>query len=262
MAAGVAPRLLPRRHVACLRLVGPDGTRQPAAWDVSRGVTVGRGEDCDVVLADDSVSRHQARVLPTAEGFLLEDLGSANGTWVGEERILRRPLGLGERFRVGRTWLVLEDDQPQPSPSPDAHRSAWPTVAFGCIGAIILLCFAGLVGAGLWWYRNPAGQAAPATRSADDIMPLSGPSPGLDAATVTQVREVLSPFGTELFYAGKDPADPSVLRVLFASTGGEILELQMAVDATGVVTAGDVSVVSHGRDPARLKRILQSYRSP
>ena len=64
------------------------------------------------------------------------------------------------------------------------------------------------------------------------------------------------------YYAGKDPADPSVLRVVFASTGGEILELPMVVDGRGVVTAGEVSVVSHGRDPARLKRILRAYRSP
>jgi hypothetical protein len=224
---------------------------------------VGRAEECDVVLADESVSRHQARVLPTAEGFLLEDLESANGTWVGQTRIRRCALSLGEPFRVGKTWLVLEDDRPLPSPAPAAHRSTVPMVAvFGCIGAIGLLCLAGLVGAAFWWHLHPAGQAAPATRAADDMMPLTGASPRLDAATVTQVRQILAPFGTELYYAGKDPADPSVLRVVFAGTGGEILELQMAVDASGVVTAGDVSVVSHGRDPARLKRILQSYRSP
>lgn len=93
-------------------------------------------------------------------------------------------------------------------------------------------------------------------------MPLTVVAPGLDAATVTEVRQILEPFGKELYYAGKDPADLSVLRVVFAGTGGGILELQVSVDASGLVTAGDVSVVSHGRDPARLKRILQAYRSP
>lgn len=108
---------------------------------------MGRGEDCDVVLADDSVSRHQARVLPTAEGFLLEDLDSSNGTWVGHTRIQRCALSLGEPFRVGNTWLVLDDDQPLPSPTPAAFRSTWPMVAFGCIGAIGVLCLSVLVGA-------------------------------------------------------------------------------------------------------------------
>jgi len=252
--------------VACLRLVGPDGTRTPTTWAVTSGLTLGRAEDCDVVLADESVSRHQARVLPTAEGFLVEDLDSANGTWVGETRIRRCALRLGEPFRVGTTWLVLEEDQPSasppPSPAPAATRSTVPMVVFGCIGAIGLLCLAGLVGAAFWWYRNPAGPAAPATPAAADMLPLTGATPGLDAATVTEVRHILAPFGTELYYAGKDTADPSVLRVVFASAGGEILELRMAVDGRGVVTAGDVSVVSHGRDPARLRRILQSYRGP
>jgi putative peptide zinc metalloprotease protein len=49
--------------------------------------TIGRASANDVVLDDPSVSRSHARVMRTRRGFLLEDLGSFNGTSVGDRLI-------------------------------------------------------------------------------------------------------------------------------------------------------------------------------
>lgn len=67
-------------------------------------VLFGRGEG-DVVIADASVSRRHAEVRPVTGGFELRDLGSSNGTWVGDERITTRVLRDGDRFRLGQAVI-------------------------------------------------------------------------------------------------------------------------------------------------------------
>jgi pSer/pThr/pTyr-binding forkhead associated (FHA) protein len=48
---------------------------------------IGNGEDCDVVVAQPRVSGRHCRLTETADGYVLEDLGSSNGTYVNGERI-------------------------------------------------------------------------------------------------------------------------------------------------------------------------------
>ena len=45
----------------------------------ARATTIGRAPDCDLVIHNPYVSHHHARVTFTDEGWLLEDMGSANG---------------------------------------------------------------------------------------------------------------------------------------------------------------------------------------
>ena len=75
---------------------------------------IGRAKGCALVLADDpDVSRRHARLWWEDGGWLLEDLDSQNGTFVGEfadSRRIAAPARLppGALFRVGNTRLRLE----------------------------------------------------------------------------------------------------------------------------------------------------------
>lgn len=60
--------------------------REPLRLD--RPTTIGRGDDCDVLLMDDHISREHARLHQAAEVIWLEDLDSANGTFVNGERVV------------------------------------------------------------------------------------------------------------------------------------------------------------------------------
>jgi NHLM bacteriocin system ABC transporter ATP-binding protein len=66
---------------------------------------LGRAEECDVVVLDSSVSRRHAKIEKTAGGFMLVDVGSANGTWIGDRRVKEHLLDQGDRFRVGGTVI-------------------------------------------------------------------------------------------------------------------------------------------------------------
>ncbi|RNI19687.1 FHA domain-containing protein FhaB/FipA [Flexivirga caeni] len=70
------------------------------------GVLIGRNPECTLVLSDDFASGRHARIYPGGDGWLIDDLGSTNGTYVGSERIGEgTPLPEGARVRIGQTVL-------------------------------------------------------------------------------------------------------------------------------------------------------------
>ena len=61
-------------------LVAQEGPLKGQRWQLSQTIVLGRESTCDVVVADRQISRYHARLTPTPEGVILEDLGSKNGT--------------------------------------------------------------------------------------------------------------------------------------------------------------------------------------
>ena len=70
-----------------------------------RPLSIGKGEGCDLKLSDESVSRSHASISPTAEGHLLEDLQSTNGTEVNGVVVKSALLTPGCRIQMGETTL-------------------------------------------------------------------------------------------------------------------------------------------------------------
>jgi len=71
-------------------------------------VTLGRAHDATLVLTDDYASNKHARLAPTADGWMLEDLGSTNGTYVGSQKVSRpTKVTVGSQIRIGKTVLEL-----------------------------------------------------------------------------------------------------------------------------------------------------------
>ncbi len=71
-------------------------------------VLIGRAPECTLVLDDDFASARHARLFPQDGTWMVEDLGSTNGTFLGTTR-LTEPVRLeaGAPVRVGRTVLEL-----------------------------------------------------------------------------------------------------------------------------------------------------------
>jgi len=61
-------------------LVAQEGPLKGQRWQLSNTVVLGRDPSCDVVISDRQISRYHARLTPTPEGVIFEDLGSKNGT--------------------------------------------------------------------------------------------------------------------------------------------------------------------------------------
>jgi FHA domain/Domain of unknown function (DUF1707) len=70
-------------------------------------VVLGRSSTCELVLADDTVSRRHAE-LRIADGcWLLRDLGSSNGTWVNGRRVMEAEVRPGDVIHLGGAQIRL-----------------------------------------------------------------------------------------------------------------------------------------------------------
>ena len=72
-------------------------------------VTIGRSPASDVPLDDGFVSSTHARVFPRGQYFIVEDLGSTNGTFVNEKRVTEAQLRPDARLRIGETTFRYKE---------------------------------------------------------------------------------------------------------------------------------------------------------
>ena len=77
----------------------------------SGGLLIGRNPECALVLDDDYASGRHCRISPDPTnrgGWVVEDLGSTNGTFIGRDRLTSsRPVEIGTTLRIGKTVLEL-----------------------------------------------------------------------------------------------------------------------------------------------------------
>jgi pSer/pThr/pTyr-binding forkhead associated (FHA) protein len=72
-------------------------------------LTIGRAADSTIVINDDYVSSNHARLVPNGAAWILEDLGSTNGTVLDATKISApTEVHAGSQIRIGRTVLELQ----------------------------------------------------------------------------------------------------------------------------------------------------------
>ncbi len=152
------------------------------------GFVVGRKPGSSLQLVDNSVSGRHAEFIVDDEGVLLRDLGSTNGSRVGEIRIEERRLTHGDAVTLGSVAMRFLDRQlaldapaveslakTKEIPAPDGVQRVSAEVMARSkrvsrpgIVVVALLAVAG----GVWWFLNRGGQASgPALRA---VTPVAG----------------------------------------------------------------------------------------
>ncbi len=71
-------------------------------------ITIGRSNDATLVLNDDYASSRHARLFPQDGQWIVEDLGSTNGTYLDRQKVTQpTPVPTGVPIRIGKTVLEL-----------------------------------------------------------------------------------------------------------------------------------------------------------
>jgi hypothetical protein len=68
-------------------LIAQTGPLNGQRWTIKQAMVIGRDVACDVVVPDRQVSRYHSRLTPSANGVILEDLGSKNGSFCNGQRL-------------------------------------------------------------------------------------------------------------------------------------------------------------------------------
>ena len=96
-------RKAPRRAV----LIEGDGKGK--AFNLGDELVIGRASKCNLVLDDTYVSQVHARIYPKDGRFMVEDLGSTNGTYLNRRRITApAELQRGDQVKIGKTVMELK----------------------------------------------------------------------------------------------------------------------------------------------------------
>jgi DNA-binding NtrC family response regulator len=91
---------------------GPDAGRAVVLAPGASAVA-GTGDECDLVLTDDRVSRRHMEVVPEDGRYVVRDLASTNGTLYEGSLVTELRVSVGATFKLGRTFVRI---QPQPEP--------------------------------------------------------------------------------------------------------------------------------------------------
>lgn len=94
------------------------------------GVTViGRNPECDISIPTDEISRRHAELRPSQDGVMVEDLGSANGTYVNDRRVTRELLKHGDELRFDQLRFQVVAPGREMAAGPSAASAAAATAA-------------------------------------------------------------------------------------------------------------------------------------
>ncbi|MEU7024662.1 FHA domain-containing protein [Streptomyces sp. NPDC048717] len=99
-----------QRRGAPTKLVVSEGTLTGTTVALQgQTITLGRAHDSTIVLDDDYASSRHARIYPDRDGqWIVEDLGSTNGTYLDRSRLTTAtPIPLGAPIRIGKTVIEL-----------------------------------------------------------------------------------------------------------------------------------------------------------
>ncbi|MBD8526161.1 FHA domain-containing protein [Pseudomarimonas arenosa] len=137
-------------------LRGVSGPAFGKAFPVGTLQTIGRSDECNICIASDEVSRRHAQVKPTQDGLAVEDLGSANGTFINGQRVQNGLLKPGDELRLDTIRFLLvapgmeianASKATAQAPLPKAAGSKLPLI----IGAVVVLAAA--AGAAFYFLR-------------------------------------------------------------------------------------------------------------
>ncbi|MCL4789899.1 MAG: FHA domain-containing protein [Verrucomicrobia bacterium] len=79
-------------------------------WELrGQPLVVGRDEAADAHIEDEATSRRHAVIFREGDSYIIEDLGSQNGTWVDGRRLLAARLYHNAQILIGRTRFVFLD---------------------------------------------------------------------------------------------------------------------------------------------------------
>jgi len=98
---------------------GVSGPTFGKTFGVIGTLTLGRSAECDISIASDEISRHHAKLQVVPDGVMVEDMGSANGTFVNNQRVHGSTLMRhGDELRLDTVRFMLM------SPAAEATSSA------------------------------------------------------------------------------------------------------------------------------------------
>ncbi|HJU40073.1 MAG TPA: FHA domain-containing protein [Tahibacter sp.] len=148
-----------RQALPKFMLRGVSGSTFGKTFALVGTMTIGRQQDCDIAIPGDEISRHHAKIQVLPDGVMVEDMGSANGTFINDKRVHSGVLKAGEELRLDTVRFLLmspgmEVAKPTPAPAAVAPEPVAKSNKGLWIGVLVVALAIAAAGAtkvmGLW----------------------------------------------------------------------------------------------------------------
>jgi pSer/pThr/pTyr-binding forkhead associated (FHA) protein len=126
VATFVEHALEPAQPRPCPRLTWTDSAGSHEV-ELHEPATAGSAPSSQVVIADRSVSRVHAELVPKEDGLWVRDVGSRNSTYVAGVKIIEARVPNGKSIRMGTTEIAVTYGTPK------APAELWPEKSFGSV---------------------------------------------------------------------------------------------------------------------------------
>lgn len=245
-----APRGTNRSSLPRLHVLDGNGRQQNTLAITTRGVTVGRGADNVVVLPDALVSRSHLRLDWDGRRVTVTDLGAANGTFLGDRRLVPRApteWADGEWVRVGPYWL---------SHQPPSRGQPTDPVALAVPAAAMPVATTG------WPVAAPVG-TVPLTAPLPVAIPAPPPPPTPYTPPPSQQGRIhVSVEDGETLSI--TPGQPAVVRVRLANLGTTVDHFRVTVEGmpAGWVHGPEQEIQLNPNDAVPIALTVATARSP
>lgn len=137
-------------------LRGMTGSVSGRNFPLAGPMMVGRARDCDLLLDEEGLSRHHARLVPTGDGLQVEDMGSSNGSFINNKRVVRGEARAGDEVAFDTVRFRLVSSEPVevravPSTGSSRPRSRTALWVLLAITAVAVALMVSGVGADVAW---------------------------------------------------------------------------------------------------------------
>lgn len=130
-------------------LRGVTGGAFGRSYPLQEAVTLGRSPECTIHVNDPGLSRVHARLVPCEDGVRIEDLGSTNGTFLNDRRVMKDKARIGDeigfdklRFRLSGTSglepVQVEAVRAVPAP-PQSANWLWAGLVLAIGAAVVTI---------------------------------------------------------------------------------------------------------------------------
>lgn len=159
-SAGDEGHTVVRQAIPKFMLRGVSGATFGKVFPLKPKTSLGRHSDCDIHVPGNEVSRHHATIVVGANTLVVEDMGSANGTYINGKRVKQRQnIKPGDELRIDQVrFMVLTPGMEAqavkkaatPTPEAAAPVGMAPAVKYALIGTgVLVLIVVGLFMAGV-----------------------------------------------------------------------------------------------------------------
>ncbi|MEO8741744.1 MAG: FHA domain-containing protein [Lysobacteraceae bacterium] len=116
-------------------------------YPVPGATVIGRAPECGIPVPVDEISRRHVELKPTADGLSVEDLGSANGTYVNGQRVQKGFMKPGDELRLDAVRFILvapgqevaSARKPEATGESAASSSSGDSMLWGVVVAVVVV---------------------------------------------------------------------------------------------------------------------------